>query len=616
MTSLFKNAFLALFLTCWSISALAEGLDLTKLPVKLMIGDDPAFAEPGFSDRSWSQHDILAVGEAVASKADLTDSIYWQRITFDGAKLKGIAQPALHIGVLYWGNVFYLNGVEFAREAMHDKPFGGIYAGNDKGMPRVLPIPEDLLNLDGNNVLAIRSARGGLEAVILAGPVEITEESYALGKAQGKILFFVLYNSLSLFIFILAFLLTLIVWLSTREKKNGLGWLLLAFMTLLPHYLFNTSLALYLDLSVSPVLFPYLTASISALCLIPLLEFSARHLKIRIRWYIRLIQLATLLLPVIPDPEADFLFPISRLDTLIWMALLLATFLLITIWAIYRALQRDRRAYPIVIGATAVWIGSALVLLGGEMWFFANTGTGSGDITVPIFLISLAWAGMQPLFEARARLAEAQNKVLQAQEYERRRIAYDIHDGVGQWLSTIKLNLQMLQGLHRDKTIAADVADVVSHVDSAISDTRRIAHDLSPAMIEQKGLVAAMKSHADVIHSRSGTNVTVSANSDTDDHLPATAQGHLYRIFQEALQNAIRHGQASKIGVAFETDGKGYIFSIDDNGIGFDQTHHSKGLGLDSMHRRADLLNADMTVISEPGQGSRLEIRGVLPRGS
>jgi signal transduction histidine kinase len=580
-----------------------QSLDLTQLPVKLMLGDDPAYAVPDFADDDWQQHDVFAIGDAVARDGGLDARIFWQRIHFDGTALPDLAKPALHIGVLVWGNILYLNGVEFARVAMLEEPFGGIDAGNDKGMPRVFAIPPDLLKRDGMNVLAIRSVRGGLDASILAGPVEITEESTALSQSRGKTLGFVLYNSMAIFIFILAFLVTLIVWLVSRET-NGLGWLVLTFLCLLPLYIFNSSLALFLDLSISPVLFPFLTANLSALCLVPMLEFSARHLKIRIRLPVRLLQLMILLLPIIPEVGSDFLFPIRRIDTLIWMFFLLLTFMLITWWAVRRALQWDRRAYPIVIGATAIWIGAGLVLGGGERWFFAHTGTGSGDITIPVFLISLAWAGMQPLFEARARLAKAQSEVIEVQEYERRRIAYDIHDGVGQWLSTIKLNLQMLQGQHRDGPVAQGMADVVGHVDAAISDTRRIAHDLSPAMIEKQGLIAAMQSHADVIRSRAGINVRIEIEDEQESGFDATSEGHLYRIYQEALQNAIKHGRATDIRVSFSRNGNQFRFTIKDNGTGFDTNAPSKGLGLASMHRRAELLGATLDVKSVAGKGA------------
>ncbi len=596
-----------LFLPTGGQAQSGRALDLTQLPVKLMLGDDPAYADPDFADDDWKHHDVFAIGDRVARDGGLEVRFYWQRIHFDGAALPVLAKPALHIGVLVSGNILYLNGVEFARVAMQEKPFGGLDAGNDKGMPRVFAIPPNLLKQDGKNVLAIRSVRGALNASILAGPVEITEESTALSQSHGKTLFFVLFNSLSLFVFFLAFLVTLIVWLVSRET-NGLGWLVLTFLTLQPHFIFNSSLALFLGLSVSPVIFPFLTANLAALSLVPMLEFSARHLKIKIRWYGRLLQLALLLLPFIPEVGSDFLFPIRRIDSLIWLVFLLLTFTLITWWAVRRALQPDRRAYPVIIGATAIWIGAALGLAGGDQWFYAKTGTSSGDITVPLFLISLAWAGMQPLFEARARLAKAQSEVIEAQEYERRRIAYDIHDGVGQWLSTIKLNLQMLQGQHRDGSVAQGVADVVCHVDAAISDTRRIAHDLSPAMIEKQGLIAAMQSHADVIRSRAGINVRIEIEDEQESGFDATSEGHLYRIYQEALQNAIKHGRATDIRVSFSRNGNQFHFMIKDNGTGFDTNAPSEGLGLASMHRRAELLDATLDVKPVAGKGTEVVV--------
>lgn len=594
-----------LLLFIWPLGVQAKGLNLAEIPFRFTIGDSKDYAGPTYDDSGWAEYPILLSGGWAQRGAGLDDRNFWQRVTFDGSALADISSPALHIGVLQAGNIFYLNGVEFARVAMLDPPYAGLVSDNNMPLPRTFAFPPNLLNLQGENVLAIRSTRNGLENTFLSGPIEIIEEVDALKKSNARTAFFILYNSLSVFVLVLAFFITFGVWLVAR-KDTGLHWLLIAFVVLLPVCLLNSSAAAYLEWKFPPALFPFFVLNLSSYVLVPVIEFSAIHLRVRIRWYTRMLQVAILALPFIPDGTADFLFPISRADTLIWSMLSALTFLQISIWAIRGALHRDSRAYPVIVGAAVIWISTTMSLLGLEDWALRTTGSGFGAVTVPLFLLSLTWAGIQPLFEAKARLAEAQSEVLRAQEHERRRVAYDIHDGVGQWLSTIKLNLQMLQGQHRGTSAESGFSEVVGHVDAAISDTRRIAHDLSPAMIEKKGLAAAIRSHADIIRHRS--RLTVSVDVDDSIIFAPTVQGHLYRIFQEALQNAVRHGKATAIDIRLAQEKKKYCLEIKDNGIGFDSAVQSDGLGLKSMRQRTELVGAHLDVISSPASGTTLRV--------
>lgn len=600
-----------LLLIVLPLETYAEGLDLTGSPFRFFIGDNTEYADPNYDDTSWAEYPIVLAGGWTERGAKLDDRIFWQRVSFEGSALTGVVSPALHIGVLQAGNIFFLNGVEFARVAMLDPPYAGLVSDNNMPLPRTFAIPPDLVNHHGKNVLAIRSARNGLENTFLSGPVEIIEEVEALKKPKTRTAFFILYNSLSVFVLLLAFFITCAVWLVAR-KDTGLHWLLIAFLVLLPVCILNSSAAAYLEWKFPPVLFPFLVLNLSSYVLVPVIEFSAIHLKVQIRWYTRLLQLAILALPFIPDGTDEFLFPITRADTLIWSILSALTFLQISIWAIRGAFRQDSRAYPVIVGAAVIWISTIMSLLGFEDWALRATGSGFGAVTVPIFLLSLTWAGIQPLFEAKARLAEAHRDVLRAQEHERRRVAYDIHDGVGQWLSTIKLNLQMLQGQHRGTPAESGFSEVVGHVDAAITDTRRIAHDLSPAMIEKKGLAAAIRSHVDIIRQRSG----VSASVDVDDNiiLDPTVQGHLYRIFQEALQNAVRHGKATTISVRLSEDQQKFRLEVTDNGTGFDPAAHADGLGLKSMRQRTELVGAHFDLSSDQSTGTTLTITG--KRGS
>ena len=122
-----------------------------------------------------------------------------------------------------------------------------------------------------------------------------------------------------------------------------------------------------------------------------------------------------------------------------------------------------------------------------------------------------------------------------------------------------------------------------------------------------------MQSHADVIRSRSGIKVDVKADEVMNDRLSAAAQGNLYRIFQEALQNAIKHGRATEIKVTLKDLGKHFHFVIEDNGIGFDRKTPSSGIGLESMIRRAELVGAQLDITTSIANGTKIELVGEAP---
>jgi signal transduction histidine kinase len=206
--------------------------------------------------------------------------------------------------------------------------------------------------------------------------------------------------------------------------------------------------------------------------------------------------------------------------------------------------------------------------------------------------------------------------LIRAQENERRRIARDLHDAIGQALTAIKLDLLSLQRRLRDD---AALSGSISSVDQAIGEIRRITSDLRPAVLDDLGLVPAIRWAL--------TSQAAAAGFDgrlTLGRLPAlspTVETVCYRIAQEALTNVARHAQASAVAIGLSTRAGHLILSIHDDGIGFDAGRMGQGpiadrLGLLGMQERARLLGGVATIRSRPGRGTivraRLPILGQL----
>jgi PAS domain S-box-containing protein len=203
----------------------------------------------------------------------------------------------------------------------------------------------------------------------------------------------------------------------------------------------------------------------------------------------------------------------------------------------------------------------------------------------------------------RKRLEE---KLLEIGADERRRLGHDLHDGLGQFLLGIALKTKMLEEtLTRGKSAEAWRAkEVVGLVNTAITQTRNLAHGLDPIHVEANGLVAALRNLA--AQTREFFQVGC-AFACKRDHLHVNTQTGIafYRITQEAIHNAIRHGKATQINVELAVGGTQLCLTIFDNGKGFSPDSKSYlGMGLHIMQFRANSIGGHLTVESQPGKGA------------
>lgn len=191
-----------------------------------------------------------------------------------------------------------------------------------------------------------------------------------------------------------------------------------------------------------------------------------------------------------------------------------------------------------------------------------------------------------------------EQEILQISELEQRRIGQDLHDGLCQHLAAIELMSQILEQKlsAKSKAAAKRVSEISKQVREAISQTRLLARGLSPVAIESEGLMYALTELADY----TGKMFHVTCSFDCEepvlvhDHVAAT---HLYRIAQEAISNAIRHGHAKKITISLMETGQQATLAIRDNGSGLPpDSAKGKGMGLRIMRYRAAMICGLLTV--------------------
>ncbi|MGX1761369.1 GAF domain-containing sensor histidine kinase [Streptomyces lydicus] len=194
---------------------------------------------------------------------------------------------------------------------------------------------------------------------------------------------------------------------------------------------------------------------------------------------------------------------------------------------------------------------------------------------------------------------------------ERARLAHELHDAVAQKLFSLRLTAQAATALvDRDPARAKDELHQVTALAAEAADELRAAVvELRPAALDEDGLVATLRSQAQVLDRAHSARVTFAAHSVRA--LPAAQEEALLRVAQEALHNALRHSGAELVGVTLTRSGQGALLRIADDGCGFDPgavRRAGRHLGLVSMRDRASGVGGKLTVESEPGKGTTVEM--------
>ncbi len=201
--------------------------------------------------------------------------------------------------------------------------------------------------------------------------------------------------------------------------------------------------------------------------------------------------------------------------------------------------------------------------------------------------------------------------MLQGQEAERSRMAKDLHDGLGGLLAGVKLKLSSIVARAGRGSLGEKGAinDVVHQLDYSVDELRRIAHDMMPESLRFGGLAPALSDLCRYM----GTPMVqvVFQNLGIKDNYPDQLRVTVYRVVQELLTNAIKHANATKIILQCSEMDNWLFVTVEDNGKGMDQREENrkKGLGLINIRNRMSLLNGDIETISQPGEGTTVNIQ-------
>jgi PAS domain S-box-containing protein len=233
--------------------------------------------------------------------------------------------------------------------------------------------------------------------------------------------------------------------------------------------------------------------------------------------------------------------------------------------------------------------------------------------------IGLVVTDMTEARRTEEQLRALTHRVVQVQEAERGRVALELHDNITQLLCAILVRSQTLANklLTRDGPAKREAVKLREMLGQTAEEVERISRNLRPSVLDELGLVAALRATSTEFAERTGVSVKL-ACAQLTARLPADTELALYRILQEALGNVEKHARARHVIVRLRL--RTFVeLAINDDGIGFDPEHHAArrkgkgGLGLLSMRERATYAGGAFTVKSVRGAGTEIEVRIPLP---
>jgi signal transduction histidine kinase len=272
-----------------------------------------------------------------------------------------------------------------------------------------------------------------------------------------------------------------------------------------------------------------------------------------------------------------------------------------------KAKRKDGTAFPVEISLASWKIGS-------DVYFTAIV----RDITHRKHI-------EQSLQRSEHELKELSSRLLNIHEQERKRIAFELHDGLGQILSAAKIGLKTIlddplrNGSHESRNVVDNPLEIIQ---SAIEEVRRISLDLRPSILDDLGLVAALNAFCrDFLALHPQINM-IRQIDVLDGDIPEPVKIVIYRVIQEACTNIVRHSRADRVALRLDTADNCLQLHIYDNGIGFnpqkvtDSTDARRGLGLSSMKERVEYSGGSFTLTSGEQQGTMLQAHWPLRSGS
>lgn len=500
-------------------------------------------------------------------------------------------EPAVLLGKIGSMDETFLNGVKIGGEGLIDHTPIEAFK-----VERLYRLPEEHLDFNGENVLAVRVMNTFFKGGIYQNEMIIGDYRDLLlqkirrdaDRKNVEVLFFT-------FFILLAVLYSFLHFCGIREKEYwAFGFFVFIYAVeffLDSLFFYETGLKTFAVQNTIVALLAFLPAS--------LLFFLASALHERITFTLKtamsvfaLFSLGTLLFA--GGEMYSFI-------TLLWLlpALFSAFYAVLLSITAYRAGVPESGA--ILTGVTGLLLGGLALTLeeSGILSLPDLFGDTLSEIVMLFFFLCIIYALCARFVRMGDALRSFSENILISHEEERKRVARELHDGVGQSLLALKLNLQMMEAETQAGRPAAPnyFNEVLSHVSDAINEVRNTANDLRPSHLEEMGIAGAIAWHGERVGERTGIKVTMEMGEGLEA-IDMRVKDNLYRICQEALSNVLKHSGGTHVHISLKPSGNRLRLEIRDNGKGFELSQRGSGIGISTMGERAALLDGILKISS------------------
>lgn len=281
------------------------------------------------------------------------------------------------------------------------------------------------------------------------------------------------------------------------------------------------------------------------------------------------------------------------------------SWILLTIGFIFMAVRRLIEFLPYISNFKTATFGEVLI------WFGVVT---SLTFAIGVFMIQRIFKYMKRVEDSR-RLTEKMflNAIIQTEEKERKRFAKDLHDGLGPLLSTVKMSVSALAQIEHNKASKEIVINTELIINEAIKSLKDISDNLSPHVLNNFGLLRALRNFTNKINTTKAIEIKLESNI-TSDRFNNNIEVVLYRVICELINNTIKHASAKTINISLIKKDDYLKIAYRDNGKGFDKNKLEElpstgGMGFSNIYSRINSLKGDISIESEPGKGTLVYIK-------
>ncbi len=570
-------------------------IDLSGLH-KISAGDNPAWASPSYDDTHWKRIRIPASWQSQGFEP--AKSMGWYRIHFQGPDTAGTRPLGVFFGRIGDVDEVFLNGQKIGGEGvMGDRRVEAPF------VQRLYRIPRSLLLPGEDNLLAVRVMNTYVTGGIFEEPVLLGDHSDLLGlktERENAISRVDLILLVSLSVFVVFFFLIHLSGVRDRE------YLAFAVFVLLYTVEYLLDSLIFYQTGLKTHTLQKLVASLMMLLPASFLIFLSLAVKQRITRLLKWILVSYGVLAV------AFLFSVDPGTYLamsyVWMVLSLVSAWLALRYSVnaFRRNVQQSAVFLVAIGVVCLGIVNWILEVLGVLTAREIYGRSVSEYVLPVTVLCFVYAIDVRFSESLKSIKTFSEKVLIAHEEERKRLARDLHDGLGQSLLTTKFNLERMNQERQDAVVRSAVEELSGNID----ELREISSGLRPPFLEEMGLPAALKMYCNRVAKKTAVEIEVKA--DLASRPRPLIEENLFRIVQECISNASKHASATHITVRLDGSKDRLVMQVEDNGHGFDYgkiPSEGLGIGLSTMSERANLMGGTFSIRSgQRGTTIRVEV--------